>query len=145
MWLLTAATDGNEYDDFGMIHGLRHLPDDFTPRPVFYALQNTNALFADTHLDPSIKIAPVDVPALHDQAQPFLAYGFRSKTGKPIVAYWLAAHSEPGGAFPSVRADLTIPNSGIGHPVLIDVVSGDIAADPQAGSERRFSEPARAR
>ncbi|HUE03198.1 MAG TPA: hypothetical protein VMR62_26755 [Bryobacteraceae bacterium] len=133
VWLLMAATDGNEYDDFGMIHGLRHLPDDFTPRPVFYALQNTNALFADTHLDPSIKIAPVDV-WLHDQAQPFLAYGFRGKTGKPIVAYWLAAHSEPGGAFPPVHANLTILNSGITHPVLIDVVSGDIQplAKPEA-------------
>ena len=100
VWLLTAGTDGNEYDDFGLVHGLRHLPDDFMPRPVFYALQNTNALFADTRFDASIKIAPTDVPALHDNSQPFLAYGFRSRTGKPIVAYWLAAHSAPGGAFP---------------------------------------------
>ncbi len=138
VWLLTAATDGNEYDDFGMIHGLRHLPDDFTPRPVFYALQNTNALFADTHLDPSIKIAPVDV-WLHDQAQPFLAYGFRGKTGKPIVAYWLAAHSEPGGAFPSVHANLTIPNSGITHPLLIDVVSGDMQSIPKPESNGVFA------
>ena len=56
VWLLAAGTDGNEYDDFGMIHGLRNLPDDFQPRPVFYALQNTNALFSDTRPDPSIQI-----------------------------------------------------------------------------------------
>ena len=126
VWLLTAATDGNEYDDFGFVHGLRHLPDDFTPRPVFYALQNTNALFADTHFDASIKIVPADVPALHNNSQPFLAYGFRSRTGKPIVAYWLAAHSVPGNVFPPVHADLTIANTGIQHAVLIDVVSGAI-------------------
>jgi hypothetical protein len=124
VWLLTAGTDGNEYDDFGFIHGLRYLPDDFTPRPVFYAYQNTNALFADTRFDASIKIAPADVLALHDTSQPFQAYGFRSRTGKPIVAYWLAAHSVPGGAFPPFHADLTIANTGIRHPVLIDVVSG---------------------
>jgi len=129
VWLLAAGTDGNEYDDFGMIHGLRYLPDDFTPRPVYYALQNTNALFADTRLDPAIKIA------LHDKAQPFLAYGFRSKAGKPIVAYWLAAHSEPGNVFPAMHADLTIANSGIRRPVLIDVVSGNIEPihKPEAG------------
>ena len=126
VWLLTAATDGNEYDDFGMIHGLRHLPDDFTPRPVFYALQNTNALFADTRFDPSIKITPPDAPALHDDSQPFLAYGFRTKAGKPIVAYWLAAHSAPGNLFLPIHADLTVANAGIRHAVLIDVVSGEI-------------------
>ena len=93
---------------------------------MFYALQNTNALFADTHFDASIKIVPADVPALHNNSQPFLAYGFRSRTGKPIVAYWLAAHSVPGGAFPPVHADLTIANTGIQHAVLIDVVSGAI-------------------
>jgi hypothetical protein len=126
VWLLAAATDGNEYDDFGMIHGLRYLPDDFTPRPVFYALQNTNALFSDTRPDPSIRIVPPDLPALHSKERPFLAYGFRSKTGKPIVAYWLAAHSVPGNVFAPVHADLTIAHSGIRHAVLIDVVSGSI-------------------
>jgi hypothetical protein len=126
VWLLAAGADGNEYDDFGMIHGLRYMPDDFTPRPVFYSLQNTNSVFADTHLDPGIKITPADLPALHDQQHPFLAYGFRSRAGKPLVAYWLAAHSEPGDAFQPIHADLTIANSGIKHPVLVDIVKGTI-------------------
>src|SRR5450755_4496233 len=126
VWLLAAGADGNEYDDFGMIHGLRYMPDDFTPRPVFYSLQNTNSVFADTHLDPEIKITPADLPALHDPQHPFLAYGFRSRTGKPVVAYWLAAHSEPGDAFQPDHADLTITNSGIKHPVLVDIVKGTI-------------------
>jgi hypothetical protein len=126
VWLLAAGTDGNEYDDFGMIHGLRNRAEDFTPRPVFYALQNTNALFSDTRPDPSITIVPAGAPVRHVSLQPFLAYGFRSKTGKAIVAYWLAAHSLPGNVFRPVFADLTIANSGIHHPVLIDVVSGTI-------------------
>ena len=129
VWLLAAGTDGNEYDDFGLIHGLRNLPDDFTPRPVFFALQNTNALFSDTRPDPSIQVDAPDIPALRRKSElPFFGYGFRSKTGKPIVAYWLGAHSQPGNIFAPIHADLVVRNSGIRHPALIDVVSGEIHA-----------------
>jgi hypothetical protein len=127
VWLLASGTDGNEYDDFGMIHGLRNLPDDFTPRPAFYALANTNALFSDTHFDPSIQILGAGIPALRRQSGfPFYAYGFRSQKGKAIVAYWLAAHSLPGNVFPPLYESLTLKHTGIQHPVLIDVVSGRI-------------------
>ena len=128
VWLLTAGVDGNEYDDFGFIHGFRNLPDDFTPRPVFHALENTNALFSDTALDPDIGIEDVDVVALRRQGRvPFLRYGFRNKNGKAIVAYWMAAHSVAGGAFPPLAIGLTLKNTGIRNPVLIDVVSGEIS------------------
>jgi len=127
VWLLTGGTDGNEYDDFGIIHGLTNHDYDFTPRPVFYALQNTNALFSDTTFDPTIEISGGDVPALRRKSGfPFMSYGFRSTSGKAIVAYWLAAHSLPGNSFPSFYATFTLKNTGIQHPVLIDVVSGDI-------------------
>jgi hypothetical protein len=127
VWLLAAGTDGNEYDDFGIIHGITNHDYDFTPRPVFYALQNTNALFSDTKFDPSIKVEGADLPALRRQAGfPFLGYGFRSDDGKAIVAYWLAAHSLPGNSFPPLYATLSLKNTGITHPVLIDVVSGEI-------------------
>lgn len=127
VWLLAAGVDGNEYDDFGFIHGRRELPDDFTPRPVFYALQNTNALFSDTKPDEEIKIESADIPALRRQGSaPFLHYGFRNKNGKAIVAYWMAAHSVAGGAFPPLAATLQLKNTGIRQPVLVDVVSGDI-------------------
>jgi hypothetical protein len=128
VWLLTAGVDGNEYDDFGFIHGFRNLPDDFTPRPVYYALQNTNALFSDTKLDPSIGIEASDIPNLRRQGRsPFLTYGFRNANGKSIVAYWVAAHSVPGGAFAPLTVNLKLNNSGIRTPVLIDVVSGEIS------------------
>jgi len=128
VWLLAAGVDGNEYDDFGLIHGLRNLPDDFTPRPVFQAVQNTNALFSDTHLDPEIKLTAAEIPEVLSQGRiPYLQYGFRNRNGKAIVAYWMAAHSVPGGAFPTRTVNLTVKNSGIPNPVLIDVVSGTIA------------------
>lgn len=127
VWLLTAATDGNESDDFGIIRGLTNHDYDFKPRQVFYALQNTNALFSDTKFDPTIQITGADVATLPRRSDfPFLSYGFRSKTGKAIVAYWLAAHSLPGNAFRTLYSTFTLKNTGIQHPVLIDVVSGDI-------------------
>jgi hypothetical protein len=127
VWLLTAGADGNEYDDFGLIHGLRYLPTDFTARPVFSACEHTNWLFSDTRFDPSIKIEYPDMLALRRESSfPFLAYGFRAKDGKAIVAYWLAAHSLPGNHFAPLYSQLVIRNSGIRRPVLIDVVSGTI-------------------
>ena len=127
VWLLAAGTDGNEYDDFGFIHGLTNHDYDFTARPVFLALQNTNALFSDTKVDPSIEVVSPDIPALRRKSGfPFVGYGFRSVKGKAIVAYWLAAHSLPGNSFPPLYASLTLKNTGISNPVLIDVVSGDI-------------------
>jgi hypothetical protein len=127
VWLLTAGTDGNEDDDFGLIHGLKYLPTDFTPRPAFQAYEHTNWLFSDTRLDSSIRIENPDILSLRRQTGfPFFAYGFRSRSGKVIVAYWLAAHSLPGNVFRPLYSPLIIKNSGIEHPVLIDVVSGEI-------------------
>src|SRR5712675_1285741 len=56
----------------------------------------------------------------------FLRYGFRNRNGKSIVAYWVAAHSVPGGAFPPLAVTLKLRIAGIREPVLIDVVSGEI-------------------
>jgi hypothetical protein len=125
IWMLAPGVDGNEADDFGMIHGMMLRPDDFTPRPVFYAVQNTNALFSDTTLDHSIVIQSPALAKMH-RAEPFLAYGFRSASGKAIVAYWLAAHSRPSNVFPSLHGPLIVKNTGIEHPVLIDITTGGI-------------------
>ena len=131
VWLLAAGTDGNEYDDFGLIHGLTNHNTDWTLRQVFYALQNTNALFSDTKFDPSIEISSPDLPALRRHTGvPFMSYGFRSRNGKSVVAYWMAAHSLPGNSFPPLFASLSMKNTGITHPVLVDVVSGEMRAVP---------------
>ena len=127
VWLLAAGTDGNEYDDFGIVHGLTNHEYDFKPRPVYYALQNTNALFSDTKLDSTIEISSDEFASIRKQSGfPVLSYGFRAKSGKAIVAYWIAAHSVPGNAFPPYFATLTLKNTGVRNPVLIDVVSGEI-------------------
>ena len=126
VWLLAAGADGNEYDDFGIIHGLTNHDTDFTSRPVFQALQNTNALFADTKFDPSIEISGADLSALRRQTGfPFMAYGFRSSKSKAVVAYWLAAHSLPGNSFTPLYATLSLKNTGIKRPVLVDILSGE--------------------
>jgi hypothetical protein len=94
---------------------------------VFLALQNTNALFADTKFDPSIQISGSDIPALRRKSGfPFMSYGFRSGEGKAILAYWLAAHSLPGNSFLPLYTSFSLKNTGIQNPVLIDVVSGEI-------------------
>jgi len=140
VWLLTSATDGNEYDDFGMIHGLTNQESDWTPRPVFYALENTNALFSDTKFDSSIEITTPDEPVLRRQTGfPFMAYGFRNRNGKAIVAYWIAAHSQPGNVFQPQFLTVSLKNTGITHPVVIDLVSGEIkAVDWKRGTADRL-------
>jgi hypothetical protein len=110
-----------------MIHGLRYQPDDFTPRPVYQALAHTNWLFSDTRPDPSIRIESADLRAAVklDQSR-LLTYGFRSRSGKALVAYWLGVLSRPGSDFLSSATTLKLANSGIRRPVLIDVDSGAI-------------------
>jgi hypothetical protein len=125
VWLMVGATDGNESDDFGMLHGRMLRPEDFTPRPVFAALQNTAALFSDTKFDSSLQIRSDDAaPA----SPSFLGYGFRSAKNKAILAYWLPVQSKAGSQSPPARVTLQIGNSGIQHPVLVDVTSGEVTS-----------------
>src|SRR2546430_14096612 len=92
----------------------------FTPRPVFHALQNTNALFSDTKFDPTIEISSPDLPALRRQAGvPFMSFGFHSRSGKAIVAYWLGAQRLPGDGVPPLHAALALKKTGITQPVLV--------------------------
>ena len=127
VWELIPGVDGNQGDDFGLIHGMMMRPEDFTPRPGFEALRNTNALFSDTTLDSSIEVETPDLATAKPPAS-VLVYAFRSRTGKTIIAYWLAVRSLPGGNGPSVRGRLKIANAGIVRPVLIDVLSGRVTA-----------------
>jgi polysaccharide biosynthesis protein PslG len=124
VWLIVGATDGNESDDFGMLHGLKFQPDDFTPRPAFAALQNTNTLFSDTQLDPSIQIQS-ESPS--SPSEKVLTYGFRSSNGKAVLAYWLPICSKPDDPSATQTLALKVNNSGIRNPVLVDITSGKLA------------------
>jgi hypothetical protein len=123
VWLIVGATDGNELDDFGMLHGLLIKDTDFTPRPVFAALRNTNTLLSDTQADPSIEIHTSDLGA--SEPSP-VSYAFRSKNNQSVVTYWLPVLSKPGNQFQLQHCTMQISNSGIKGPVLIDITSGEV-------------------
>ncbi len=125
VWLIVGATDGNESDDFGMLHGLLLRSEDFTPRPVFSALQHTATLFSDTTPDPSMQVHLIgSSPA----STPLAGYGFRSANNKGIVAYWLPVLSKAGDTALAARISLQITNSGIRNPVLVDVITGEMTS-----------------
>ena len=127
VWELIPGVDGDQGDEYGLIHGMMMRSEDFTPRPAFLAVQNTNALFSDTTLDTSIYVKTPDLSASTPLAS-VLAYAFRSRSGKAIVAYWLPVRSMPGDQTRFVTGDLRIKNSGIQKPVLMDLVSGRVTA-----------------
>ncbi len=127
IWELINDTSSSEGDAFGIIHGMMYKPADFTPRPVYFAMQNLDAVFSDTQRDATIQMTSPDFTAIQvDAGAPVLAYGFRSRSGKGVVGYWLSAHSWPHNVFAPYFATVTIENTGIKNPILIDVVSGKI-------------------
>jgi hypothetical protein len=127
IWELINDTSSSEGDYFGIIHGMMFKPTDFTPRLVYAAVQNLDALFADTERDASIEISSPDFASIQtDSGAPVLAYGFRSRKGKAVVGYWLAAHSWPHNAYVTKYVAVTLKNTGIEHPVLASVHTGEI-------------------
>ena len=127
IWELINDTSSSEGDNFGIIHGMMYKPSDFTPRIVYNDVQNLDALFSDTVRDTSIGISSPDfVPLQADLGAPVLAYGFRSSKGKAAVGFWLAAHSWPHNAYVPKYVTLILKNTGIEHPVLANVHSGEI-------------------
>jgi hypothetical protein len=128
IWELINDTSSDEGDGFGILHGMMYKPRDFRPRPVFQSMQNTNAIFADTTRDASIRVSISNKGELERAANaPFFAYAFRSLAGKIIVAYWLGAHSWPGGNFVPYYTTMKLENTGIVHPVLVNILSGKIS------------------
>ena len=95
-------------------------------RARFCGLQNTNALFSDTS---STRRSRSEVG--HSRASPaggqrFWRTASGDSHGKAIVAFWMAAHQQSWKCLSAVLMNLTLKNTGIEHPVLIDVVSGEI-------------------
>jgi hypothetical protein len=127
IWELINDTSSSEGDEFGIIHGMMYKPPDFTPRPVYFTVQNLDALFSDAYRDTSIGISSPDFAAISQAAEaPVLAYGFRSHNGKAIIGFWLAAHSWPHNSFVSRYVTLTLKNTGIEHPLLANVYTGEV-------------------
>ncbi|MGB8479575.1 MAG: hypothetical protein WCE63_12145 [Acidobacteriaceae bacterium] len=144
LWELINDTNTSEGDKFGIIHGMMHKASDFQPRPVFYTIERTNALLGDTHRDPSIKMKVLDSHPLDAiSGAPLLSYGFRSRSGKSIVTYWLAISSIPGKPFQPVSIDVSLRGTGIEHPVLIDLDADKILplTWENSGAERRLRIP----
>ena len=126
VWELIPGVDGDQGDDYGLIHGMMMRSEDFAPRPALLAVQNTNAVFSDTILDASISVSTPHLPAASPAAS-VRSYAFRSSTRKAIIAFWLPVRSTPGSTTRFVIGDLKIKNSGIQKPVLIDLVSGRVS------------------
>ncbi len=121
VWLIVGATDGNEFDDFGLLHGMRYRSDDFAPRRVFSAMQNTYALFSDAHPEPAIKLEAKSLSAKLPRPR---TYAFRSASGKTIIAWWLPVLSKPGDQGRKEIFTLKVEGSGITNPVLVDITTG---------------------
>jgi hypothetical protein len=121
LWELINDTSTDEGDDFGIVHGMMHKTSDFQPRPVFYAIQRINALLGDTHSDPAISMKVLDSPSQDAARANLTSYGFRSRSGKSIVTYWLAVKSLPEKPLQRTSMDVSLPGAGIDHPVLIDL------------------------
>jgi len=127
LWELINDTSSSEGDNFGIIHGMMYKATDFTPRLVYADLQNLDALFSDTERDPSIEISSPDFVSIQaDSGVPVLAYGFRSPKGKVAIGFWMAAHSWPHNAYAPKYVTLVLKNTGIEHPVLANVHTGEI-------------------
>jgi hypothetical protein len=136
LWELIPGVDGNQGDDFGLIHGMMMRSEDFAPRLAFLAVQNTNSVFSDTTRDNSISVTN----DFHNSSpSPSVrSHAFRSSTGKAVIAFWLPTLSKAGHSS-VVTGDLTIKNSGIRKPVLIDLVTGRVTPlSWKAGTDDTF-------
>jgi hypothetical protein len=124
-WEFIPGTDGNEHDQFGLLHGETFDQNAFQPREAYRSFEVTSALFGQAEIDPvaDILLDPPD-PLAHGQLRKY-AYHDRG-SGKRIYAVWLALLSDPADNFVPVEVEVSLPHSGITNPVLIDVRTGRI-------------------
>ena len=126
-WEFIPGTDGNEGDQFGLLHGQTFAENAFQPRAAYRAFEVTSALFGQTELDPMADIL-LDPPEQYAHGQ-LRKYAYRDRgTGKRIYAVWLAVVSDPADNFVAQQVELAVPNSGIVNPVLIDVRTGAVTS-----------------
>jgi hypothetical protein len=126
-WEFIPGTDGNEDDEFGLLHGETFAKNAFEPRQAYRAFAVTSALFGQAAIDPLADMV-LDPPEPYTHGQ-LRKYAFRDqRSRKRIYAFWLAVVSNPADNFAPVEAELEIPHSGITSPVIIDLRTGQMRA-----------------
>src|SRR5208282_178135 len=125
LWTFIPGTDGNEGDQYGIIHGETGHPDAFRPRPALKAFEVTNALFGQTAVDPMAEYQ-LAAPERYSHGE-LRNYAFRDRaSGKPIYAWWLAVVADPADRFQPVETSIVVPDPALRHPVLIDSRTGAV-------------------
>lgn len=140
LWEFVPGTDGNEKDQYGLIHGEIRSAESFQPREAYRAFEVTSALFGQTAHDPSCEVLqdrdPV-VPGEYSHGQ-FRQYCFRDiVSGKSIYAVWLAVYASPQDAFKPIAAEIVIPDRQITNPIVIDLRKGKITPATWSNKETR--------
>ena len=128
-WEFVPGTDGNEGDQFGIIHGETNSTHAFQARRAYRSFEVTSALFGQTERDLSCEIEQDRSPSVPEQYAhgELREYCFRDRaSGKPIYAAWLAVYADPRDRFQPVVADIPVPDHQIQNPILIDVRTGEI-------------------
>ena len=126
-WEFIPGTDGNEDDQFGLLHGETFDKRAFQPREAYLAFEATSALFGQAEPDPfaDILLDPPE-PYAHGQVR---KVAFRDReSGKRIYAVWLAVVSNPADNFVPIEVEVQLPNSGITNPIIVDLRSAGYSA-----------------
>jgi hypothetical protein len=125
IWVFMPATDGNEDNLMGILEGDTQGPDTFQPREAFFAFQNLSAVFGQTVRDPGGE--EVLKPVKQYARGQLRRLWFRDRaSGRRVFAYWLAIPADPKDDLKPVMTEMTVADSRITRPVLMDIRTGDI-------------------
>jgi hypothetical protein len=133
-WEFIPGADGNEQDNYGLIHGETFAKSAFQPREAYRAFEVTSALFAQTEVDPMADIV-LEAPEQYAHGE-LRKYAYRDRaSGKRIYALWLAVVADPADKFQPIETEVKLPNSQFANPILINVRTGQVISlqwlDPQ--------------
>jgi len=135
-WEFIPGTDGNEDDQFGLLHGENFDESAFQPRPAYRAFEVTSALFGQAKIDPMADIL-LDPPQQYGHGQ-VRKVAFRDRASeKPIYAIWLAVVSNPADDFVPLEVEVQLPNSGITNPIIVDLRSGRVTPTAWVNREKQ--------
>jgi len=129
LWEFIPGTDGNEGDQYGLLHGETSSSDSFKPREAYRAFEVTSAPFGQTHRDLLCEILQDRNPTIPKQYShgELREYCDRDNaSGKPIYAIWFALYADPDDHLQPVMVEVPIPDRQIQSPILIDLRTGKI-------------------